>query len=97
MKTKKEILKPLRAMKLMLESTYNVRAIGVFGSVVRGEHRGSSDIDVLVEFYPSIGLFKFLELEEMLSEKLGGKVDLVSKKALKPEIARNILSELVLA
>jgi len=38
-----------------------------------------------------------LELEELLAERLGGKVDLVSKKALKPEIGRAILSEVVMA
>ena len=56
-----------------------------------------SDIDVLVEFEPPIGLFKFLELEELLSKRLGGKVDLVSRKALKPEIGRSVLTEAVLA
>lgn len=51
---------------------------------------------MLVEFRSPIGFFKFLELEELLAERLGGKVDLVSKKALKPEIGRTILSEVVM-
>ncbi len=41
-------------------------------------------------------MFRFLDLEELLSERLGGKVDLVSQKALKPEIGRAILAEVVL-
>ena len=97
MKTRNEILDFLRAMKPELESGYHVRTIGIFGSVVRGESHMRSDIDVLVEFSPPIGLFKFLELEELLGERLGGKVDLVSKKALKPEIGKVILSEAVYA
>ena len=67
--------------------------IGVFGSCVREEATGESDIDVLVEFNRSVGFFKFLELEERMSEWLGAKVDLVTKAALKPRMGRRILDE----
>jgi len=80
-----------------LEKQYNVKTIGLFGSALRGDQSSKSDIDVLVEFHNPVGFFKFLELEEFLSEKLGGKVDLVSKKALKPEIGRILLAEAVMA
>ena len=97
MKTKNEILQILQTMKPKLKTEYNVKIIGVFGSLVRGETHRKSDIDVLVEFDPPIGLFKFLELEELLGKRLGGKVDLVSRKALKPEIGRSVLTEAVFA
>ncbi len=97
MKTKKEIVKILQTMKPKLKADYNVKTIGVFGSLVQGKTHRKSDIDVLVEFDPPIGLFKFLELEELLSKRLGGKVDLVSRKALKPEIGRSVLNEAVFA
>jgi hypothetical protein len=97
MKSRDEILQILQAMKPELEAKYNVQAIGIFGSAVREDTHGGSDIDVLVEFRRPIGLFKFLELEELLAQRLGGKVDLVSKKALKPAIGRAILAEAVLA
>ena len=96
MKTKDEILDVLRGLMPELEGRYNVKTIGLFGSALRGEQSSKSDIDVLVEFREPIGFFKFLELEEFLSERLGGKVDLVSKKALKPEIGRAILAEVVM-
>jgi len=80
-----------------LEKQYNVKTIGLFGSALRGDQSSKSDIDVLVEFHNPVGFFKFLELEEFLSEKLGGKVDLVSKKALKTEIGRILLAEAVMA
>ncbi|MBI4766840.1 MAG: nucleotidyltransferase family protein [Deltaproteobacteria bacterium] len=96
MKTKNEILTILKMMRPELEEDYHVKSIGLFGSVVRDETPGGSDIDVLVEFRHPIGMFRFLELEELLSERLGQKVDLVSKKALKPEIGRAILSEVEL-
>ena len=97
MKTKDEMLDVLRTLRPELETRYSVKAIGLFGSALRGEQGPRSDIDVLVEFRSPIGFFKFLELEELLAERLGGKVDLVSRKALKPEIGRAILSEVVMA
>ena len=97
MKPKAEILEILRAMKPELGALYNVKTIGIFGSLVRETQHSQSDIDVLVEFEPPIGMFKFLELEDLLSERLGGKVDLVSRKALKPDIGRTVLAEAVLA
>lgn len=96
MKTKTEILAILKAMKTELEENFNIKSLGLFGSVVREQPGGGSDIDILVEFRKPVGMFRFLELEELLSERLDGKVDLVSKKALKPEIGRAILAEVVL-
>ena len=52
-------------------------------------------MDILVEFEKPVGFFKFLELEEYLEKLLDLKVDLVTKKALKPTIGRYILDELV--
>ena len=78
-----------------LRERYGVKEIGIFGSFVRGEEREDSDIDILVEFEKPIGFFKFLELEEYLSNLIGRKVDLVSKKALKPHIGKHILEEVV--
>lgn len=97
MKTKEQILETLRGLMPELKERYNVKTIGLFGSALREGQGSKSDIDVLVEFRNPIGFFKFLEMEELLSERLGGKVDLVSKKALKPDIGRIILAEVVMA
>ena len=97
MKTREEILSELREMLPDLRTGYKVLTIGLFGSAVRNETASRSDIDLLVEFAEPIGLFRFMDLEEMLSVRFGAKVDLVSRKALKPEIGRSILGEVVLA
>ncbi len=96
MKAKEEILKMLAELKPELQSRYKVKEIGVFGSFVRGEQGEASDVDILVEFEKPIGFFKFLNLEEYLANQLGLKVDLVSKKALKPVIGQHILEEVIL-
>jgi uncharacterized protein len=91
-----EIKNILKAKKDELREKYKVKEIGLFGSLVRGEQGESSDVDVLVEFESPVGFFKFLELEEYLGELMEAKVDLVSKKALKPFIGQYILRELVI-
>jgi len=84
--------------KAELRKKFKVKTIGVFGSYVRGEQKRGSDVDVLVEFEEDaeIGFFKFLDLEEFLSQLLGVKVDLVTKDALKPYIGERILQEVVM-
>lgn len=95
MKGLAEIKEILRGKKGELREKYKVKEIGLFGSLVRGEQAESSDVDVLVEFESPIGFFKFLELEEYLGQLMEVKVDLVSRKALKPFIGEHILRELV--
>ena len=90
------IKQTLFGYKAQLREKFKVKSIGVFGSYVRGEQKGSSDVDVLVEFEDPIGLFEFMKLENYLSDLLGVKVDLVSKKALKPHIGERILEEVIM-
>lgn len=96
MKSIQEIKETLEKHREELKEKYKVREIGIFGSCVRGEQKEASDVDILVEFGGTIGFFKFLELEEYLEGLLGVKVDLVSKKALKPRIGRHILKEVIM-
>ena len=81
-----QIIIKLRENKPVLEEKYCVKNLDIFGSYIRGEQTKNSDLDVLVEFSKTIDLFKYIELENYLSEKLGVKVDLVMKDALKPRI-----------
>jgi predicted nucleotidyltransferase len=66
-----------------------------FWFLCKGEQSASCDLDILVEFNGSITLLGYARLENELSDKLGVKVDLVSKTALKPRIGKHILSEVV--
>lgn len=93
MKRLTNIKKILKLHKRELGEKFKVREIGIFGSYVRGEARSKSDIDILIEFQEPIGLFEFMDLEEYLENLFKTKVDLVSKKALKPRIGKYILDE----
>ena len=97
MKSKEEILKVLKKELPSLKEKFKVKSIGIFGSYVRGEQTKTSDIDMLVEFDAPVGFFKFIELEDYLSDKLGAKVDLVTPDALKPLIKPHIMEEAVYA
>ena len=95
MKSLEELKNKLAERKEELQQRYRVTEIGLFGSFVREEASERSDVDLLVDFDKPIGLFEFQELEEYLSQILGLRVDLVSRKALKPHIGKRILDEVV--
>jgi predicted nucleotidyltransferase len=86
-------VRKLHEMLPELKERYNVSYLGVFGSYIRGEQKAGSDLDILVEFSKTPTIFKFVNLENYLSDALGVKVDLVMKDALKPNIGKHILSE----
>ena len=67
----------------------------MFGSVVRGEMREDSDIDILVEIDKDISLLDFVGIKLELEEILGRRVDLVEYKTIKPLLKENILKEQV--
>ena len=95
MKNLEEIRNILTSHIDILKSQYKVKEIGIFGSYVRGKQKKKSDIDILVEFKETPDLFEFLDLEEYLDGILMTKVDLVTKKALKPHIGKRILEEVI--
>lgn len=74
---------------------YRVTSLGIFGSYAHNQQNPGSDLDLLVTFDDPPSLFKFIELENYLSDQLGVKVDLVMRDALKPVIGKRVLSEVI--
>jgi uncharacterized protein len=74
---------------------YAVRELSLFGSAARGEMRPDSDIDLLVEFLPNadVGLLEHAGLMLELERLLRRKVDLVSKRGLKPLVRDSVLAD----
>ena len=89
------IKKKLKQIRPYLKKEFKVNSLGIFGSYVRQDNSSTSDIDLLVTFSEPPSLFQYIELENQLSQKLGIKVDLVMKSALKPGIKENILKEVI--
>ena len=90
-----KIKKTLKQNKQTLRQEFNVKELGIFGSYVRGEQNKNSDVDILVDFSQTPGLFDYMKVENRLSVILHKKVDLVMKGALRPRIGRNIMREVV--
>jgi predicted nucleotidyltransferase len=73
---------------------HGVRELLLFGSALGPDFRPDSDFDFLVEFLPEkkIGLIEYAGMQRELAELLHRKVDLVSKRGLKPRIRDSVLS-----
>ncbi|MCH8978385.1 MAG: nucleotidyltransferase family protein [Armatimonadetes bacterium] len=90
------LLEQLRAAQPRLREEYGVGAFWIFGSYVHGEQGATSDLDVLVEFErPGMTLFKFIDLEQALTECVGVKVDLIQRSALHSRMRAAILDEAI--
>jgi hypothetical protein len=91
---KMNALKLLKKHGRKIREKYGVRKIGIFGSFARGDEKGGSDIDVLVEFEPGYETFdNYMELKFFLEELFGVKVDLVTLDSLRPQIKKAVLKE----
>jgi hypothetical protein len=94
MNTRNEIIERLSRGKPELEKNFKVRRIALFGSYARGDQEPESDVDILVEVDPSIGL-EFVSLAERIETLLGMRVDLISSRAISPRNRRYIEQELI--
>ena len=94
MKTKGEILEILRREKPELARQYRLRRLALFGSYAREDQREDSDVDILVEIEPGIGL-RFVELAERVEDALGVRTEVVSYRSIKPRYWQVIQEDLV--
>ncbi len=94
MSTREQILNTLRRLHGELSVRYPIRRIALFGSWARDEAREDSDVDVLVEVDPSIGLM-FVQLADDIERALGRPADVVSRRALRPGLWEQIEPELI--
>lgn len=75
--------------------TNAIGRLSLFGSILRADFSGSSDIDVLVEFLPGarVGLIRMAALQLELSELLGRSVDLRTPQDLSPHFRETVLNQ----
>jgi uncharacterized protein len=72
----------------------HIRKLSLFGSVLTGEFKPDSDVDVLVEFDPQYPVgFRIIDMEDELSRLFGGrKIDIVNAKYLNPRMRDKVLA-----
>jgi len=90
-----EIKGALGGLEEQIRKEYKAEVIGLFGSYVRGEQNRESDVDVLVRFLEGATLFDFVGLADFLEERFSLDVDIVSERAIRPELREQILKEVV--
>lgn len=82
-----QIVNILKSQKKELEKKYPISELALFGSYARGDNHEYSDIDILVDFNGRIGI-EFISLAHELEDIFNTKIDLVSRKGIKPITSR---------
>jgi predicted nucleotidyltransferase len=90
-----EVLDQLARTKLTLVARYGVDRRALFGSTARNAARADSDIDILVSFDGPATSERYFGVQFFLEDLLGRPVDLVTDKALRPELRPFIEREAV--
>ncbi len=94
MKNRDEVLSLLRDIKPQLKTKWGVEQLALFGSVARAEHTLNSDVDLLIEFKEPL-TWDYFDLIDALEALLESKVDLVSRKQIKPKAWQYIKDEVI--
>ena len=91
----------VRALELLAQSKptlaarYGVTRLTLFGSTARDAARGDSDIDILVAFDGPAISERYFGVLFHLEDLFGVPIDLVTEKALRPELRPFIENEAV--
>ena len=89
------MLNLLKAHKPIMEHRFGVTDIALFGSTVRGETFPHSDVDILVSFEGPTTSKQYFGVQFYLEELLDSPIDLVTDKALRPELRSYVENEAV--
>lgn len=79
-------LELLTASKPVLQERFGVTRLALFGSTARNTATSDSDVDVLVAFDGPATSRRYFGVQFYLEDLLGCPVDLVTEKALRPEL-----------
>jgi uncharacterized protein len=92
--SKDEVLAKLAALEKPLRE-HGLSSLALFGSVARGAARADSDIDVLIDVVPDarFSLIDLVLVKDFLEDRLGRKVDVVTKEGLDPAVRDRVLRE----
>lgn len=92
---KNDALGILARLKPGLAKRYGVTRLALFGSTARNDARANSDIDIVVAFDGPATSKRYFGVQFLLEDALGHAVDLVTEKALRPELHADIEREAI--
>ena len=92
---KSAVLRSLERSEKLFEEN-GLTYVGLFGSHSRGEatEKSDSDVDILFDYGRPISLFDVASIKISLEKSLGREVDLISRRALKPQLKKYIEQDL---
>lgn len=73
MKTLDEVIAILRDLKAEAGPLFSVQRFGLFGWYARNQQSDQSDLDLLVELERPVPFSAFCRLEDIFSERMGGR------------------------
>ena len=76
-----------------LKARFGVVGLSLFGSTARDEASEESDVDLLVSFSGQATSKQYFGVQFYLEDLMGADIDLVTVKALRPELKPYVLSE----
>lgn len=92
---RQSVLDCLAAESEGLHRRFGVVDLALFGSLARDEAREDSDLDLLVTFEGTPDFDRFFGLKCYLEDLFGKTIDLVTPKALRPELRPRIEREAI--
>ncbi|MCE2503115.1 MAG: nucleotidyltransferase family protein [Chlorobi bacterium] len=92
---KDQALALLRDHKAVMDQRFGVADIALFGSIARGEATPDSDMDILVRFEGPATSKRYFGVQFYLEDLTGLHVDLVTDKALRPELRSYVERETI--
>lgn len=92
---RQHVLKVLVKAKPELRHRYGVTRLALFGSTVRDAARSDSDVDVIVAFDGPATSKRYFGVQFYLEDELGLAVDLITEKAMRPELRPFIEKEAI--
>ncbi len=95
--TRDQIVEALAQQKPVLRSRFGVTSIALFGSAARDQVTDSSDIDILVTFDGPADSRRYFGVQFHLEDLFGRPIDLVTDKALRPELRQSVEQDCVYA
>lgn len=90
-----KIKKVVAEEKEEIRSQYKAEIKAVFGSYARGDFHADSDLDLLVDVDAGATLLDLVGLQQFLEDRLGCKVDVVTRRSLREELRAAVFSEVI--
>ena len=95
MMNRQRAIKILTQLKPELVKRFGITRLALFGSTVRDEAREDSDIDIIISFDGPATSKQYFGVQFLLEDELGQPIDLVTEKALRPELKTFIENEAI--